>query len=217
MKLEQIITPNTWVASDHHFGHKRLAEFEPMREAYRKANGYTSLEEMVIQRHNDKVKPTDKVLFLGDVAWNGLDKYIHKLNGDKYLVLGNHDTKGNEAYKHFKHVFRGVYVDINGFTLHHEHPDKLMSMLYIDGVVFSHYALFHRDEYDFQRGSFIEPRMDYCESLLLSLNLPVEHIVHGHLHSKTVPNKSHMYKNVCLEHTELAPVQLKDILPHKFK
>lgn len=84
-----------WVTSDTHFGHANILNFKdsggnPVRD-------FTSVEEMdevMVSRWNQMVKPGDKVYHLGDVFFGSKDNFKAlwpKLNGSKRLVVGNHD------------------------------------------------------------------------------------------------------------------------------
>ncbi len=88
---EQINTNNIFFCSDHHFCHNRKFIYQE--------RGYSSIEEMnedIISKHNSIVNPNDVVYFLGDIGLGvNIDKiieYIKRLNGQKYLIIGNHDT-----------------------------------------------------------------------------------------------------------------------------
>lgn len=67
--FSKLITENTFLASDHHFGHANITKFEPLRAQTAELYGYTNHEDMLIEWHNSVVKPDDVVLFLGDFAW----------------------------------------------------------------------------------------------------------------------------------------------------
>lgn len=80
---------------DHHFGHKRLLEFEPNERPF------SSIEEHddeLIKRHNSEVSVFDHTFLLGDFALNqrkspeGIVKLLEAMNGTKSLILGNHDN-----------------------------------------------------------------------------------------------------------------------------
>jgi len=76
----------TWFTSDHHFGHKRIIELA--------SRPFVSVEEMdaaMIRRWNAVVAKGDMVYHLGDFAFDDHTKYLPHLNGQKRLVLGNHD------------------------------------------------------------------------------------------------------------------------------
>lgn len=75
--------------SDIHMSHRNIIKYC--------ARPFTSVEEMnesLIQRWNDHVKPEDIVWSCGDFAFAKLDKiidFISKLNGSLHMVTGNHD------------------------------------------------------------------------------------------------------------------------------
>lgn len=74
--------------SDHHFGHANIINLCK--------RPFTDIEEMdrvMIQRWNTIVKPTDTVWHLGDFAWKDPTSYLKQLNGQKHLIIGNHDGK----------------------------------------------------------------------------------------------------------------------------
>lgn len=82
-----------WVTSDTHFFHPLMARLR----------GFDSVEEhdkAVIAMWNSQVKPGDHVYHLGDFALCPAGKtkdYTNKLNGNIYLIRGNHDSFGNSA------------------------------------------------------------------------------------------------------------------------
>ena len=72
--------------SDHHFGHKRIIEL-----AKRPFTSVDEMDEYMIVRWNDRVKPGDTIYHVGDFAFTDHDPYLRRLNGQKFLVPGNHD------------------------------------------------------------------------------------------------------------------------------
>ncbi len=85
---------NIFFTSDQHFGHKNIIKF-----SNRPFNSVEEMDEMMIQRWNEKVGETDEVYHLGDVglASSGkLRKILERLNGKIYLIKGNHE-KSAEA------------------------------------------------------------------------------------------------------------------------
>lgn len=80
---------NFYIA-DTHFGHENIIHLNnrPFRNVY-------EMNEELIRRWNDAVKPTDSVYILGDFCYgreiHHPDTFIKQLNGNKYIVLGNHD------------------------------------------------------------------------------------------------------------------------------
>jgi len=207
--MTELITPDTFLISDHHFGHKNIGDFEPDRIYRAKALGFSNYEEMLIHNHNKTVKPTDTCLFLGDFSFNSPSPWASQLNGNKILVLGNHDTRGNEAYKDFT-VVRGIHIDWNGTELKADYEDQNQSMFIksfgLETIAFSHYPLWFDDEYNRQDGSKILNRMRTQEELADSLGVTT--VIHGHLHSKTATTKGINYVNVCCEHLGYTPRRL---------
>jgi calcineurin-like phosphoesterase family protein len=77
------------------------------------------MDEEMVKRWNETVKPTDKVYHLGDVVINRKAmKTLHRLNGDKVLIRGNHDIFRDEEYREHFRELRAYHV-MNGMILSH--------------------------------------------------------------------------------------------------
>ena len=88
-----------WLISDTHFGHENILKFRhggddgPLIRGSR----FSSVEEMdetMVENWNKTVKPGDKIYHLGDVFFGDKERFIKlwkRLNGQKRLILGNHD------------------------------------------------------------------------------------------------------------------------------
>lgn len=120
--------PSVFLTSDTHFGHAGVCRF--LRADGSKLRPWDSPEEMdeaMVKMWNDTVKPGDKVYHLGDVVINRKAlNILHRLNGDKVLIKGNHDIFRLEDYtKHFRDI-RGSHV-MTGVLLTHipVHPQQL--------------------------------------------------------------------------------------------
>ncbi|WP_108398733.1 metallophosphoesterase [Devosia submarina] len=82
---------SVFFTGDTHFGHGSQA----------KRRGYDDLDEhdnLLIHNWNREVPANGVVFHVGDFAWKTvpqerLEKIFRRLNGKKYLVLGNHDNK----------------------------------------------------------------------------------------------------------------------------
>ena len=93
--------PNRWIASDIHLNHRNILKYCPERWFNKKPDqveptdeDVTAMNERIIANWNTLVRPGDEVIILGDVAMGQIDKapaLIRRLNGNKTLVLGNHD------------------------------------------------------------------------------------------------------------------------------
>ena len=112
--------PAVFLVSDTHFGHLGVCKFT--KDDGSKLRPWDSPEEMdeeMVKRWNETVRPTDKVYHLGDVVINRKALHIlHRLNGDKVLIKGNHDIFRLEDYTPFFRDIRGYHV-MNKMILSH--------------------------------------------------------------------------------------------------
>lgn len=140
-----------------------------------------------------RVREEDFILHMGDVCMGGQGRQkdwlrvIKRLPGTKFLLMGNHDNEYNRVE---------WYEKIAGFTVVNEFVNA--------GVAFTHIPIAKED------GRLFDP---------WDVN------IHGHTHGNIFPNpayddeidetKTHI--NVCVERTDLGPVQVGNILPgHKW-
>ena len=112
---------NVYLIADTHFGDGRILRYEN-----RPFSDTREMDAELMDRWNTRVSQGDRVYVLGDFGAEGYEKEIlAQLNGEKYLIKGNHDLKSNEEYRRMG--FREVY----------DHP------VIIDGFwIFSHDALY---------------------------------------------------------------------------
>ena len=123
--------PNVFFISDTHFGHEKTCT------VFKRGDGtllrpFSSAEEMneeMVRRWNEVVRPDDKVYHLGDVTINHKNlPILDRLNGNKRLIRGNHDTAKTKTYmKYFGEIY-GVRV-LEKFILSHIplHVDSITS------------------------------------------------------------------------------------------
>ena len=122
--------PSVFLVSDTHFGHAGVCRFTHPDDATVKLRPWDNADEMdeeMIRRWNDRVRPTDKVYHLGDVVINRKAlKTLHRLNGDKVLIRGNHDIFRDDEYREYFRELRAYHV-MNGMILSHIpiHPESL--------------------------------------------------------------------------------------------
>jgi calcineurin-like phosphoesterase family protein len=84
----------TWITSDLHFGHDNIKKFCP--ETRGRFHDVEHMRETMITEWNQLVGQDDTVYMLGDVAFLPAAEAVaimHRLNGRKILVEGNHDRK----------------------------------------------------------------------------------------------------------------------------
>lgn len=78
-----------FLTSDTHFGHTNIVQYD--KTPWDTLEG---LEEGIIQRWNEVVRPEDSVLHVGDFSFRGADytrDRLIQLNGKITLIRGNHD------------------------------------------------------------------------------------------------------------------------------
>ena len=78
--------------ADTHFGHAAIINM-----CGRPFASVDKMDEELVQRWNDVVKPSDTVWHLGDFAHKAnpyrVNEIFARLNGTKHLILGNHDKR----------------------------------------------------------------------------------------------------------------------------
>ncbi len=120
--------PSVFLYSDPHFGHQGVCRF--LRSDGTKLRPWDTAEEMdehLVKVYNERVKPNDKIYFLGDVVINRKAlKTLARLNGDKVLIRGNHDIFRDVEYREHFRELRAYHV-MNGMILSHIpiHPESL--------------------------------------------------------------------------------------------
>ena len=111
---------NIFLVSDTHFGHKNICLFNgPDGSPLRPWDDPNEMDEAMVERWNSVVKPNDVVYHLGDVVMNRRClATVARLNGDKRLILGNHDIFDHGDYLvHFKRLHGSYKLD--NFLLTH--------------------------------------------------------------------------------------------------
>ena len=101
--------PNTWFTADLHLGHEKTCTVFKREDGtpLRPFKDGNEMDEEIVKRWNERVRPNDKVYVLGDVviARRNLPT-LSRLPGDKVLVSGNHDLfKLSDYLKYFRTVY----------------------------------------------------------------------------------------------------------------
>lgn len=134
-----------WFTSDQHFWHENILKFTGDDGALIRP-GFKSVEhmnEVMIERWNECVKPGDKIYQLGDVTFKYGEHWrliAERLNGRKRLLLGNHDRlKGTNLDRYFERVELWRVFGIEGFICSHIplHPSSFRhkTMLNVHGHI----------------------------------------------------------------------------------
>ena len=79
---------NIWFTADLHLLHPKIVKIcnRPVSEKHH--------DTWLIERINSKVAKKDRLYILGDVSMGNrvkTEKLLHKIKGEKFLILGNHD------------------------------------------------------------------------------------------------------------------------------
>ena len=113
--------PAVFLVSDTHFGHAGVCRFT-RNDGVTKLRPWDSADEMdeaMVERWNERVRPNDKVYHLGDVVMSRKSLAImRRLNGDKVLIRGNHDIFRDTDYREHFRELRAYHV-MNGMILSH--------------------------------------------------------------------------------------------------
>ena len=213
------ITRDTFVIADTHFGHKNVTEFEPSRQVATVDGGYENQEEMLIDKWNSVVGPDDHIIVLGDYAWKGIKEYTRRLNGKIELIVGNHDRRGSHAYMDagFQYVYHTIIDSTSGsysWSLGNDNPYLSAAVVKVGSqrILFSHYPIdFYEDYYTKQRTKDLTETIKELTDTVSTLGITIN--VHGHTHSKIVPDTDTLrYLNVSCENLDFTPIRVGDLL-----
>jgi calcineurin-like phosphoesterase family protein len=116
-----------WFISDTHFFHDNILKFKDNQgKIIRNFSHVDEMNECMLENWNACVKPQDKVYHLGDVAVGvkragDLNNLLHRLNGHKRLMLGNHDHSRSPGYDTFEKIelWTGGKFKKDGFVACH--------------------------------------------------------------------------------------------------
>ena len=192
----------TWITSDIHFSHKNILKYCPhrMKSSFiGDMNDMTPEEiteavdimnEYIIKNWNILVSKDDTVFILGDVAMGQIKDapaLISRLNGNKILILGNHDKTLKKLIKN-DDCLSDLFVSIHDYYeySHVYNGKKVM-------LCMSHFPMRHWNSQN--QGTLM---------------------LHGHLHGSPcdVPGR---IKDVGLDTNYLFPYLLDDVIEELLK
>ena len=116
---------------DTHFNHRGLLKIQlhnGTESGIRDFKNVQEMNEIMIHKWNETVKDGDLVYHLGDFAFppkidgTPVDEILDKLNGQIYLIKGNHDDKNIDLFKDQKKIIK--IIDIAYIRL--ENKQKVM-------------------------------------------------------------------------------------------
>lgn len=151
--------------SDTHFGHERIISL-----CNRPFSSVEEMDEVMIERWNAVVKPTDTVIHFGDVALGKIAEslpLVGRLNGHIKLVPGNHDRIFSGEKQAKRDRFMPEYLKVFDEVL----PESLQMDVGGFRVVLSHFP-YVGDSHGADRHADKRPKDE---------GLP---LIHGHVHDK---------------------------------
>lgn len=112
---------NIFFTSDTHFYHNNIIKY-----CNRPFSSVEEMNETIINNWNAVVGENDIVFHLGDFGFCGskeMSTIINRLNGNIYLILGNHDRRTmKQGYvSKFKNVSQQLYISIDGQRIYLNH------------------------------------------------------------------------------------------------
>lgn len=115
-----------FITADTHFNHENIIKYcnRPFQNA-------SQMNEVIIKNWNKIVGTNDIVYHLGDFGFGSkeeLKEIFNKLNGKKYLIMGNHDLRVGKNYfldLGFENVYKKE-LKINNLVLSH-YPKKTIN------------------------------------------------------------------------------------------
>ena len=175
----------TYFISDTHLSHQNILKYEPI------ARPFATIEEMnekLIDNWNKVVGKYDKVYHLGDFAFGKANIAIAgRLNGQKRLIMGNHDCYPMEEYlKYFLSIHGSIFLKDYLLTHIPAHPYQLVyrAKLNITGHLHSKYILDENGERDLR----------YFNACADANNLTPVHIDTIIQYSKGIENEEILYR-----------------------
>jgi len=108
-----------WFTADPHFDHENIIEY-----CKRPFKNIGEMNRVIVGRHNSKVCPTDIVYFIGDISLSKspflIERFVNRLNGIKFLILGNHDKLNPFDYVDMGFVSVHTSLEKEGIVMVHD-------------------------------------------------------------------------------------------------
>lgn len=108
-----------FLTSDPHFGHHNILKYcnRPFKDVI-------EMDNVLIDNWNSVVSKYDQIYILGDFTFSrNPETYFNKLNGEKFLIKGNHDSREtyNLKWGFVKDTYMLKYKDITAWLSHYPH------------------------------------------------------------------------------------------------
>lgn len=105
--------------SDLHLNHANILKYQPLRQG----KNVDEMNNIIINNWNSVVTNRDTVYVLGDVVFGANNTHIYiyilsRLNGQKILIKGNHDSNSTNLNSYFAHVKDYYELDYDFGDIH---------------------------------------------------------------------------------------------------
>lgn len=225
MNKIKMLSEETKITSDTHFGHKNIEKYEPIRVEIANKNGYEQSNHLLLDNWNKDVGKDEIVLHLGDYAFESPQKSFKKLNGKIILIIGNHDKKKLPYFReNFYEVIDRPVIDLN--DINEEEILKEFDKLFLNEnnqrnalvcclikefsgkkIMFSHFPVYDNNPYD-KKYTQVREQLEWLyEKTGCELN------VYGHTHSHKSAFKNSISATV--ENTNMRILDIKTLLEQK--
>lgn len=94
------MSEKVFVTSDLHLSHAAVLNYNN-----RPWKNVLEMNNALIENWNRKVSKKDKVIIIGDFAWERHGYFLNILNGKKELVIGSHDKMPQKYLNNFSNVY----------------------------------------------------------------------------------------------------------------
>jgi len=119
-KLQFNRNDSIFFTADTHWGHRNIIKY-----CHRPFADVEEMNEALIDNWNSVVGKDDIVFHLGDFAMGGSaewSRFLERLNGKIYLILGNHDMKTiGKGFSRFEYVTMQMLINIGGQQIYLNH------------------------------------------------------------------------------------------------
>lgn len=129
-----------WFTSDLHFFHDRILDFHPKRKELF-GDTIEKAKEAMIQLWNSRVNKKDTIYILGDLSFGTIEdkrKLFQRLNGNKVLILGNHDKIPDHLRCYFNHITQIKNMTFKKSVYNFLHRDIEMIMCHFPMLSWEH-------------------------------------------------------------------------------
>lgn len=129
-----------WFTSDLHFFHDRILEFHPKRKELFGEDIEKAKEKMILL-WNSRVNKKDTVYILGDLSFGDVEqkrKLFQRLNGNKVLILGNHDKIPDHLKCYFNHITQIKNITFKKSLYNFLHRDLEVIMCHFPLLTWEH-------------------------------------------------------------------------------